>query len=486
MRSLSARFLRVLLATLVACMSLTVITASPAAAADGDLDTSWDTDGMDTQDLHTSGEDVIRHVLVQPNGQVLLSGFWNNNGQTGRYSWYQQLKDTDGSSASGYTTGSLFWSPRSDKIREAMLDADDKEVMVGFAGTSTTSGSGNLSNLSHDYDCAVARKNNGVLDTSFSGDGKLFVTFSSSRNDYCTAGAIQSDGKIVVGGYVYNSSNKYQGVLARINTNGTLDTSFGGNSTGMMELSLCGITSACGSMDGSSRLTRIVLQPDGKIIAAGGQNDLVTAGNFAVVRLNTNGTLDTSFSSDGIHAFDLGASNKDMLKGLKLQSNGKIVVAGYNDTKDWGVARLNTNGSMDTSFGGGDGIIITDFGGSNDKAFDLVIEVDGKIVVVGGTNAGSSDDFAVARYTTAGALDTSFSGDGKMALDIEKTNGGSGDGHDDLAFAAAIAANGNIIVGGTTVSGSDSDWATAMIVSSSATPAVTMAAFGKFKKDDSN
>jgi uncharacterized delta-60 repeat protein len=466
--------------------SLALIAQTPAAAADGDLDTSWDTDGMKVTDLHASGEDYITDVLVQPDGNILLSGSWNNNGQTGRYSWYQQLKDPDGSNASGYTSGTLFWSPRTDQISQTLLDADGKEVSVGWAGTDTNDGAGNYSNHNYDYDCAVIRKDNGVLDSSFSGNGKMLVTFSSSRNDYCTSLVIQSDGKIVVGGYVKNSSNLNQWTLARINTDGTLDTTFGGNSTGKMELSLCDITSACGSMTGSSQLEEMALQSDGKIIAAGSQNEPDSSSNYAVVRLTTTGALDTSFSSDGIHAFDLGASNRDKLKAMALQSNGKIVVGGFNDTKDWGLARLNTDGSMDTSFGGGDGITITDFGGDGDKAFDLVIESDGKIVMVGESNAGSSLDFAIARYTTAGALDTSFSGDGKVLVDIEKTNGGGGDGYDDAALGAAIAANGNIIVGGYTSGGGDADWATAMIVSSSTTPAITMAAFGKFKKDDAN
>ena len=481
------RLLQVVLATVISFTSLALIAQTPAAAADGDLDTSWDTDGMKVTDLHQSGEDYIQDILVQPDGKILLSGAWNNNGQTGRYSWYQQLKDPDGSSASGYSVDSLFWSPRSDMINQTLLDADGKEVSVGWAGTNTNNGAGNYTNHNHDYDCAVIRKDNGVLDSSFSGNGKMLVTFSSSRNDYCKALVIQSDGKIVVGGYVTNSSNLNQWTLARINTDGTLDTTFGGNNTGKMELSLCGITSACGSMTGTSQLEEMALQSDGKILVGGSQNDSDSTSNFAVVRLTTTGALDTSFSGDGIHAFDLGASNRDRLRALKLQSNGKIVVGGFNNTKDWGLARLNTDGSMDTSFGGGDGITITDFGGDGDKAFELVIESDGKIVMVGDSNAGGDYDFAIARYTTAGALDTSFSGDGKVLVDISKTDNGGGDGNNDGAQAAAIAANGNIIVGGYTDNGSDlADWATAMIVSSSTAPTITMAAFGKFKKDDAN
>ena len=169
----AAQYARRAVTALVLVLATLLLATAPAYAqtADGDLDTSWDTDGMKVTDLHASGEDSIYDILVQPDGKVLLSGSWNNNGQSGRYSWYQQLKDPDGSNASGYTSGTLFWSPRSDMISQTLLDADGKEVSVGWAGTSTVNGAGNYSNHNYDYDCAVIRKNNGVLDSSFSGNG---------------------------------------------------------------------------------------------------------------------------------------------------------------------------------------------------------------------------------------------------------------------------------------------------------------------------
>ena len=450
------RWLRIGVA--VGVLAAVTAVATPVSAADGDLDTSFDSDGMRKIDPHTSGEDGIYHIAVEDDGDVMFSGYWNNNGQAGKYSWYQQLKNPDGTSAGlSNPNDRLFWSPRADVIRETLIQSDGKYVSVGYAGTITTGGGG-------DYDCAVIRRmpvdeagNDGELDTSFSGNGKLFVTFSGSLNDYCTAGALQSDGKIVVGGWGSDGSD-YKFLLARIDTDGTLDTSFGGNDTGMMTTSLCDVMSDCGS-GVSSSLRRLEIQSDGKIVVAGVYDTGGADTDFVVARYTTDGVLDTTFSSDGIHVFDLGSSNEDQLRGMQIQPNGKIVVVGDHDDKDWAVARLNTDGSMDTTFGGGDGITITDFGGANDRAQDLVIESDGKIIVGGFTNAGADYDFAVARYTTSGDLDTTFSSDGKATTDV------NGDGHDDKAFAIAIADNGNVILAGTSAGGGDADWAIAQYVS---------------------
>ncbi len=470
------RWLRIGVAVAVLATLTTV--ATPVSAADGDLDTSFDSDGMRKVDLHASGEDGIYHIAVEDDGDVMFSGYWNNNGQANKYSWYQQLKNPDGTSA-GLSNPSdrLFWSPKADVIRETLIQSDGRYVSVGYAGTVTTGSGG-------DYDCAVIRRmpvdeagNDGELDTSFSGNGKLFVTFSGSSNDYCTSGALQSDGKIVVGGWGPDGGND-KFLLARIDTDGTLDTTFGGNDTGMMTTSLCDVMSDCGS-GVSSALRRLEIQPDGKIVVGGSYDTDGADTDFVVARYTTDGDLDTTFSSDGIHAFDLGSGTQDQLRGMKLQPNGKIVVVGYNDAKDWAVARLNTDGSMDTTFGGGDGITITDFGGTTDRAQDLVIESDGKIVVGGFTDAGSDFDFAVARYTTSGDLDTTFSSDGKTTTDV------NGDGHDDRAYGIAIADNGNVILAGTSDGGGDADWAIAQYDSSTGPDgSITMTAFGKFRKDD--
>ena len=134
-----------------------------------------------------------------------------------------------------------------------------------------------------------------------------------------------------------------------------------------------------------------------------------------------------------------------------------------------------------SSFGSG-GITITDLGGSDDQARDLVIALDGKIIIGGFTNANGDYDFAAARYTTSGALDTGFSSDGISTVDVRDTN------RDDKAFSIAIAGNGSVVLAGKSrfgTGGTRHEWAVAQILSSTGPPgSVTMAAFGKFHKDD--
>ena len=137
------RWLRIGVAVAVLATLTTV--ATPVSAADGDLDTSFDSDGMRKVDLHASGEDGIYHIAVEDDGDVMFSGYWNNNGQANKYSWYQQLKNPDGTSAGlSNPNDRLFWSPKTDVIRETLIQSDGRYVSVGYAGTVTTGGGGDF------------------------------------------------------------------------------------------------------------------------------------------------------------------------------------------------------------------------------------------------------------------------------------------------------------------------------------------------------
>ncbi|MCP3997195.1 MAG: hypothetical protein GY722_19375, partial [bacterium] len=148
----------------------------------------------------------------------------------------------------------------------------------------------------------------------------------------------------------------------------------------------------------------VLVQSDGKIILAGkGSSD------FAVVRYNTDGSLDTSFDSDGVARTGIGAFT-DVGYSVQLQSDDKIVVAGYSyngSNYDFAVARFDTDGSLDTSFDG-DGTIMTAIGTGNDYGYGVAIQDDGKIVVGGKSWNGSAWDFALTRYDTDGTLDAIF------------------------------------------------------------------------------
>jgi uncharacterized delta-60 repeat protein len=210
---------------------------------------------------------------------------------------------------------------------------------------------------------------------------------------------------------------------------GDLDASFSGDGRQITDF---------GGGEGAGR---VVVQGDGKILVAGGAD-----GDFALARYNVAGSLDTTFSSDGMQTTDLGGN--DGAWGVALQEDGKIVVAGSSvaagsSDSDFALARYNVaDGSLDESFGVG-GKVITDLGSGSDGAWGVAIQ-DGKIVVAGSSvAAGSSDsDFALARYSIDGSLDTTFSSDGKETTDF---------GGGDLSQDIAIQADGKIVAVGSSL-----------------------------------
>jgi uncharacterized delta-60 repeat protein len=270
----------------------------------------------------------------------------------------------------------------------------------------------------------------GDLDTTFGGNGVVMTDFSDG-SDEASALAIQSDGKIVAVGYAYrNTPTFYDFALARYNTDGTLDTSFGGNGKVVTDF-----------LDYTDYASAVAIQSNGKIVAAGSAADTSGDVDFALARYNTNGDLDASFGGNGKVTTGFGGS--EAIYAMAVQSDGKIVVAGYsyaNSDYDLIVARYNTNGTLDTTFGN-NGRRITPFGG-DDRAFALALQSNGKIVLAGFSVSPAGDsDFALARYTTAGDLDTGFDADGKVT---------TGFGGDDGAHAIAIQSDDRIVVAGFT------------------------------------
>ncbi len=207
----------------------------------------------------------------------------------------------------------------------------------------------------------------------------------------------------------------------RLLSAGDLDQTFG--SAGKITVA------AAGSANG------IAVQDDGKIVVVGGPQN----GKSTMMRFNSDGTLDTTFDSDGKVANTFTGS----ITCLAIQGDGKIVVGG-GDT-DFRVARFNSDGSLDATFGVG-GTQTTDFSGV-DHLSELVIQSDGKIVVVGTNNPASGDsDFAMARYNVDGTLDTTFGIDGKITTDFGTLG--------DVANGVAIDTSGRIVVVGSATSSS--------------------------------
>ena len=305
---------------------------------------------------------------------------------------------------------------------------DEANAIVFQAGKIVVAGSSRVNPLSSDF--ALARYNiDGSPDMSFDGDG-ILTTGVADRSVPAKAVAIQADDKLVVAGYADNGTREVL-ALTRINPDGSPDFSFGVNSK---------MTTSIG--EGSARANAVVIQPDGKIVAAGYAQD-----DFAVVRYDANGSPDASFGLNGIMTTPLGNGSSGA-NSIAFQSDGRIVVAGssYNGVNsDFAVVRYTTNGFPDASFGD-DGKVITPIGSKDEIASAVAMQADGKIVVAGSSVIGTSVDIAVVRYHSNGSLDNSFGTLGRVVTDI-------GAGSLDFAHALAIQPNGRILIGGVSADG---------------------------------
>jgi uncharacterized delta-60 repeat protein len=279
----------------------------------------------------------------------------------------------------------------------------------------------------------AAQATPGGLDPSF-GMGGNVTTAIGSGNDGAGALALQSDGKLVAAGISWNGPED-DFALARYNPDGSLDTSFNGTGT---------VTTAIGSSDDYA--DALVLQPDGKLVAAGGSST-GPHDHFALARYNPDGSLDTNFHGTGTVTTAVGAD--DWASALVLQPDGKLVAAGvsYNGSNpEFALARYNPDGSLDTNFNG-TGTVTTAMGPGSDFAYALALQPDGKLVAAGDSWNGSKYVFALARYNPDGSLDTNFNGTGKVTTAI----GGSGE---DAVNALTLQPDGKLVAAGTSWNGS--------------------------------
>ncbi len=276
-------------------------------------------------------------------------------------------------------------------------------------------------------DFAVVRYNtSGTLDGTFGTGGKVVTSFGSG-NDIANAVALQADGNIVAAGSATYGATTVIAVARYLSPTGALDPSFG---TGGL------VTTTIGT---SATANAVAIQADGKIVVAGEANAL-----FAVVRYNTNGTLDTAFDTDGIVTTSVGGAN-DIAHAVLVQTDQKIVAIGETDngsTNDFALVRYATNGALDSTFDF-DGIVLTDFG-VNDIAYAAALQPDGKIVAAGSTDSDTTSfDFAVARYNTTGSPDTTFNTTGRASVDFGATPAAA-----DEAHGVSVQLGGKIVLGG--------------------------------------
>ena len=359
-------------------------------------DGSFAGDGKQTTDFGGS-YDEANHVIIQQDGKIVLAGGASGSFALARYTVDGNLDNSfsnDGKQTLGYNI--------------AYTDAvqpDGKIVAVGIG--------------------VVARFNtNGSIDKTFDHDG-----ISDNFPGGAISVAVRSDGKILVVG---DGGDGF--ILARLNTDGSRDDKFGDKGVVTDNVHL-----------GNTTYASTAIQKDGKAVAAG-YTYIGSKYSFALGRYNIDGSPDNTFSEDGKLITDFTDYNS-YATSVAIQNDGKIVAAGYlGDGKFFAIVRYNADGSLDNSFNG-NGKVTTGFGGGKNYAHSIAIQADGKIVAAGSAVAGSTVDFAVARYNTDGSLDASFGNDGKQTTDFENNF--------DAAYSIAIQPDGKIVAAGQAFTGSN-------------------------------
>jgi uncharacterized delta-60 repeat protein len=404
--------------------AVVVIASSTLALGQaGHLDTTFGKGGIFTTSFTQGDATMDIAMAIQSDGKIIVGGSTPNGAALVRL-------DTNGTLDSSFGSGGIV-NNSFDNILGLVFGIavqPDGKIVAGAAGFEGGS---------------VGRFNtDGSVDTTFGSGGFAVSKSLNSGPDIRSAFALQADGKILVTG---------AGLIGRYTSAGQLDTTFG--NAGLAALA-------------APVATAIALQSDGKILVTtgiGAPTELFASPNLpspqaaAIARYNANGKLDKTFGISGQ------AACVDSATGIAIQSEGKIVVAGTipsklmaellgdgitvaNNQSGFGLVRYNSDGSVDSSFGIGGGVI-TGFGNKfpASSPFALAIQSNGEIVVAGQAGQGNqnfaSSSFALARYTTAGKLDTSFGSYGKVLTPI-------GQGNISFVSALALQSDGKIVAAG--------------------------------------
>ncbi|MEI7801624.1 MAG: T9SS type A sorting domain-containing protein [Bacteroidota bacterium] len=413
---------------------ITVFTQYTMAQQPGDLDSTFNSNGIVTANSGVDNNEVYS-VALQTDGKIVVAGYSVNNVYNVSISRY----NSDGTIDNTFATGGVYTILIGGEslANSVAIQTDGKIVVGGYSIGSSTSNDFLIMRLNSD----------GTLDNSFGTNGVVTTDFNGT-GDVVNGISIQADGKIVAAGYATPSGGGATDMaVARYNSNGTLDTGFSGDGK---------VIATMGTA--FSEAWTCIIQPDQKIIA-GGMCENSTDYDFAMVRYNTDGTPDNSFGTSGIVITDPEGYDEEIYS-LAVQSDGKIVAAGYanNDSNDdFAVVRYKPNGTPDSTFDS-NGIVITDFFSDDDDAYSVKIQQDGKIILTGYTynTTITAYVFALARYNTNGSLDNSFGGDGMVTTNINS--------NDDDIYSSAIQTDGKIVVAGASDNGSDRDLAIARYI----------------------
>lgn len=377
--------------------------------SDGSLDSTFGTGGKVTTIVSTFGE-TANDVVIQPDGKIVIVGSVKTP-VSGDPAFLAIRYNSNGSLDKSFGSGGIVITnigDNADRAETLVLQPDGKIIAAGEMGIFRPPGE------ERNTDIAIVRYNtDGSLDASFGTNGKTISDFGPSPEYYAEDAndiILLSDGKFIIVGDS-DGSGYYDFLIARYNADGTLDTSFGTGGRTKTDL-------GDGYQDGASTAA---LQRDGKIVSVGAALPNSFDLDFSLIRYNPNGSLDTTFGTNGKVVFGLESLHDEELSDVAIQSDGKILAAGDSNSANnsgfllW---RFNLNGTRDTSFGN-NGMIRTTFGSNAAFTTSLLLQPDAKILVAGLTPLFQSTDFALARYLNAQtSRPTQFDFDGDSKTDI--------------------------------------------------------------------
>jgi uncharacterized delta-60 repeat protein len=368
--------------------------------SNGTLDTTFGSSGKIIQPIGSANDEGYS-LAIQPDGKILLGGSCVNINYPNRREFCIARFNSDGISDgtldtsfgdSGKVILGIYITQGSQTTQthatgQSLAIQPDRKILLG----------GRCQIIMGFNEFCIARFNpNGTLDTTFGSPKGYIIQSLYPSEDWGYSLAIQTDGKILLGGSCVNpyNANRYEFCIARFNSDGisdgTLDTSFG---TGGK------VRQAFGSGSGYDWGQSLVIQPDDGKILLGGHCHNGSNFDFCIARFNPNGTLDTTFGTGGKVIQPIGSGN-DHGYSLAIQPDKKILLGGHchnGSNFDFCIARFNPNGTLDTTFGTG-GKVIQLIGSTDDKGYSLVIQPDGKILLGGYCYNGSNYDFCIARF----------------------------------------------------------------------------------------
>ncbi len=368
----------------VACSLATLLSAQQP----GTLDVSFDLDGKVTSDF-TSNAELAYTMKILNSGRILVAG------QAKPGANFDMVLTAYNSSGKVDSTfginGKTFTDLGNNELAADMLIQPDGKILL--IGNTTAANNSNGKWMVSRYSAS------GFPDSTFGTNGSVTLDFNPAMVERANAGALQADGKLLVIGY--SAMQGYNNTLARFTTSGSLDSTFGVNGVLVYPL---GPFEDYGS--------DIEVQSDGKYVI-GGLRMYGGGYNFALARLYSNGGTDSSFGINGFIETDFGFNDDDLIGAIYLHGNNITAVgsSGYNGDTDPAIARYTANGLPDSSFGV-NGKLTTHVGVGYGHLTSAVIQPDGKLLATGYARNPLNDDFVLLRYNVDGTLDNSFNSTG--------------------------------------------------------------------------